>query len=74
MRADVVLPVPRGPENRYAWPSRPLGDGVAQGPDDVVLALDLAEPSGPVAAVQRLGGHRGQIPSGCDSDGGAAPP
>ena len=23
MRADEVLPVPRGPENRYAWPSRP---------------------------------------------------
>ena len=22
MRAEVVLPVPRGPENRYAWPSR----------------------------------------------------
>ncbi len=23
IRAEVVLPVPRGPENRYAWPSRP---------------------------------------------------
>ncbi|MNS60630.1 hypothetical protein D3C72_936370 [compost metagenome] len=23
MRATEVLPVPRGPQNRYAWPSRP---------------------------------------------------
>ena len=37
----------------------PLGHRRAQGLDHVVLALDLAESSGPVAAVQRLGGHRG---------------
>ena len=36
-----------------------LGDRGAQGLDHVVLAFDLTEPSGPVAAVQRLGGHRG---------------
>ena len=28
MRADDVLPVPRGPENRYAWPSRWLATAV----------------------------------------------
>ena len=28
MRAEVVLPVPRGPENRYAWPSRPSATAV----------------------------------------------
>ena len=48
----------------------PLGHRRAQRLDHVVLTLDLAETSGPVAAVQRLGGHRGHDSEGCDSDGG----
>ena len=33
------------------------GDGVAQGAHDVILPLDLGEPPGAVAAVERRGGH-----------------
>ena len=64
MRAEVVLPVPRGPGEQVGLALASLGDRVAQGPDHVVLALDLAEPAGPVAAVQRLGGHRGHDTQG----------
>ena len=47
-------------------------DGVAQCSDHVVLAAQLAEPAGPVAAVERLVGHRGE-PTGRVSQGFPAP-
>ena len=59
MRAEVVLPVPRGPGEQVRLALPPLGHCVRKRLDHVILALDLAETSGPVAAVQRLGGHRG---------------
>ena len=64
MRAEVVLPVPRGPGEQVGLALAAVGDGVAQRPDDVVLALHLAEPAGPVAAVERRGGHRGEPTDG----------
>ena len=45
-----------------------LGDRGPQRPHDVVLALQLAEAAGPVAAVERLDGHRVH-----DSDGMSQP-
>ena len=48
------------------------GDGVAQRPHDVVLALQLGEPARSVAAVERRGGHLAEPTEGV-SAGPAAP-
>ena len=57
MRAVVVLPVPRGPEKRYAWPTRPSRTALRSAVRDVLLADQLGEPLRPVLAVQRLVRH-----------------
>ena len=48
-------------------------DRVAKGAHDMVLPLELAEATWPVAAVQRLGGHRGRAYPGGVSALGPAP-
>ncbi len=58
IRAVVVLPVPRGPGEQVCLPLATLGDRRTQSSDDVVLTLQFGESAGPIAAVQRLGGHR----------------
>ena len=57
----VVLPVPRGPEKRYAWPTRSSRDGVAERGRDVVLAHQLGEFLRPVLAVQAVRRHGGHL-------------
>ena len=75
MRADVVLPVPAGPGEQVGLALATAGDRVAQRPHDVVLALELAEPAWPVAAVQRLGGHAAEPTEGvCQRRAGRAGP
>ena len=46
------------------------GDGVAQRPHDVVLALDLGESAGAVAAVERRRGHASSLRVGCQGRAG----
>ena len=53
MRAEEVLPQPRGPEKRYAWCSRPRPQRLHQRLGDVLLADDLGERARPVLAVER---------------------
>ena len=48
-------------------------DGVAEGAHDMVLPLELAEATWPVAAIQRLGGHRGRAYPGGVSAAGPRP-
>ena len=47
-----------GPGEEVGVADPVLDHGVAQGADEVLLAPDLAEATGPVAAVERLVGHR----------------
>src|SRR5690606_32734511 len=58
------LPGAARPREQVGLPLAAPGDGVAQRSYDVVLALELAEPAGSVAAVERLGGHRRRAYSG----------
>ena len=60
MRADDVLPVPRGPAEQVGVADPVVADGVAQGPHDVLLALQLLEAPRAVAPVEGLVGHRGE--------------
>ena len=57
----------RGRLARAAWPGEQVGltfptgrDGVAQRHHDVILALEFAEPTWPISAVEGLGRHRGE--------------
>ena len=43
MRATVVLPVPRSPENRYAWLTRLCAQRILKNPNDVLLTDDIGE-------------------------------
>ena len=52
MRADVVFPQPRGPENRYACEIASLPRAVTSGVGDMFLADHVGEGVWPVAAIQ----------------------
>ena len=54
MRAVVVLPTPRAPESRKAWPMRPDAERVLQRARDGRLPDDLVEGLGPVLAGEDL--------------------
>ncbi len=58
MRAVVVLPVPRGPEKRYAWPTRPSRTAFRQRGGHVLLPDELVEALRSVLPVQGLKRHR----------------
>ncbi len=63
MRADEVLPQPRGPENRYAWLMRPEFERRRQRLGDVFLADDLCERRRSVLAVES---HGSRLPTRSD--------
>ena len=50
MRAVEVLPTPRAPVNRYAWPTRLLVIAFARRLGDVLLADQLVKRLRPIAA------------------------
>ncbi len=57
MRAVVVFPTPRGPENRKAWASLSRGDRILERPGDVPLADHVLEYLGPPFSRQDLITH-----------------
>ena len=57
MRAMVVLPVPRGPQNRYACAMRFCVMALVEGLRDVLLADDVGETLRAVFAGDDLIGH-----------------
>ena len=54
-----------GPGEQVRLALAAAGDGVAQGADDVVLALQLGESPGAVAAVERRRGHTSSLRGAC---------
>ena len=75
MRAERGLAGAAGPGEQVGLALATAGDGVAQRPHDVVLALQLAEPARPVAAVERRGGHAAEPTEGVSAaTGGPTPP
>ena len=71
MRASDVLPVPRGPANRYAWRTLSLLDRVREGAHDRFLPDDFSERLRAVLPVER--GH-GSIQADPGRASGAAVP
>ena len=75
IRAEDVLPVPRGPAEQIGVRDPALAHGVPQGPDHVVLAPELLESTRSEAPVQAI--RRGRRPWGSslpvrrDNDAGA---
>ena len=57
MRAVVVLPTPRAPESRNAWPMRPEASAFLQGARDGALPHDLVEGPGTPFAGEDVVGH-----------------
>ena len=58
IRAVVVLPLPRGPEKRNAWATRPLCKGIQQSPGNMLLSYQFMEILGTPFAGKNLILHR----------------
>ena len=57
IRAVLVLPVPRGPVNRYACATRSSAIAFVSVRGDVLLPEDLVERLGPVLPIEREVSH-----------------